>query len=106
MESTIISMSHTRGKRIVVLAVIVILEETMILRGAGVLNWIGPRTMEIVTSPPIGMILKMVQMGLDTEAMVESQQTSTAAQSIRQMDPTATFKLDQTVTMAMAKHMQ
>lgn len=106
MESTIISTSHTRGKRIVVLVVIVILAETTILRGVGVLNWIGPRTTEIVTSPPIGMILKMVQMALGMEAMVESQQTSTVAQSIRQMDPVWTFKLGQTVTTATAKHMQ
>lgn len=86
--------------------VTVILAEIMILRGVDVLNWIGLKTMEIVTSPHIGMIQKMVLMAPDMEAMVEFQQTSKAAPSTLLMDPMLTSKLEETVTVTMVRHMQ
>jgi len=99
-------MSPIHGKRIVASVVIAILVEIMILRAVGVPNWIGLKTMEIVTNPPIGMIRKMVLMGLDMEVMVEFRRTSMAAPSILLMDPTLTSKLEETVTMGMVRHMQ
>lgn len=105
MGSTTISMSHIHGKRIVVSAVIVILGETMILRVEVVPNWIGLKTMEIVTNLLIGMIPRMVLMVLDMGVMVQFLQTSMAAPSTLLMDPTWTSKLEEIVTMGMARRM-
>lgn len=87
-------------------AVTVILGAITILRVVAVLSWIGLRTMEIATNRLIGMIPRMDRICLDMEVMVESQQTSMAAQNTQRMVPIWTFKLGPTVTMAMAKHMQ
>lgn len=67
--------------------VIVIQEGTMILKAEAALNWIGQRTMVVVTSPRIGMTQRMVLMVLVMEAREAFQPRSMGAQNILGMVP-------------------
>jgi hypothetical protein len=106
VESTIISTSHTPGRRIVVSVATVIQEGTMILRAEVVLSWIGQKTMVVVTSPLTGTIQRMVPMVPVTEEREACHPRSMGARCILGMVQVWTSPLVAIITMAMARHMQ